>query len=116
MFKRTCDIIDECDLTYLHVFPYSIRQNTPASKMPQISNEIKKKRSSILRNIGEVQHKKYLKKLIGKNSEVLIEKNINDYSMGKTQEFSAIKINSNLEEGKIYNILIKSVEEKTLIA
>ena len=116
MFKRTCDIIDECDLTYLHVFPYSIRQNTPASKMPQISNEIKKKRSSILRNIGEVQHKKYLKKLIGKNSAVLIEKNINDYSMGKTQEFSAIKINSNLEEGKIYNILIKSVEEKTLIA
>ena len=52
MFDMTCSLIKECNLTYLHVFPYSQRIGTPACKMPQVSNEIKKFRGNFLRKLG----------------------------------------------------------------
>jgi len=116
MFNNTCSLVKECDLTYLHVFPFSQRIGTPAFKMPQISNKIKKVRAKFLRKIGEEQLSKYLKTLIGTEKIILVEKNLNGYSLGKTQEYTPVKINKILNKGKLYNLIIKSENNKFLFA
>ena len=116
MFENTIKLIEECDLTFLHVFQYSQKIGTPASRMPQVENFIKKKRSKILREIAEGRYSNFLKKFIGKKKKVLIEKKTEEYSIGRTQEYSLVKINKNLRVGNIYDIKIKSIDEKFLVA
>ena len=53
MFARSLDIVDECGLTHLHVFPFSPRPGTPAARMPQVAREIVKERAKRLRAKGE---------------------------------------------------------------
>ena len=53
MFMNSVKLIDECDITFLHVFPFSPREGTPASRMPQVDRETIKKRAKMLRKIGE---------------------------------------------------------------
>ena len=116
MFENTIKLIEECDLTFLHVFQYSQKIGTPASRMPQVENFIKKKRSKILREIAEGRYSNFLKKFIGKKKKVLIEKKTEEYSIGRTQEYSLVKINKNLRVGNIYDIKIKSIDEQFLVA
>ena len=116
MFEQTCSLIKECDLTYLHIFPYSQKIGTPAAKMPQISQQTKKFRAKYLREIGNTQLNKYFKTLVGKEKTVLVEKNFSNFSFGKTQEYSLIKISKKLEVGKIFKTKIKSYENNMLIA
>ena len=92
MFNNTIKLIDDCNLTYLHVFKYSPKKGTPASKMPQVDNNIKKKRSKILRELANLKYKNYQEKCIGKKKTVLIEKKTEQYSVGRTQEYSLVKI------------------------
>ncbi len=116
MFKNTSNLIKECDLIYLHVFRYSKRLGTPASKMPQVCEKIKKERSKILRTIGKNKLVEYKNTIIGTQKKILIEQNIKNHSIGRTQEYFKIKIDSNLVEGKIYNLLIGSNTDNMLIA
>ena len=75
MFKNTLNFIDECELTYLHVFPFSARPETPAARMPQVSHNVIKDRAEQLRELSSKALDKHLKKEIGKTRSVLIEKN-----------------------------------------
>lgn len=74
MFQNTFEFIQELDLTYLHVFPYSARAGTPAARMPQVEKQIIKERAKILRKLGRQQQAKYYSSLIGQNLQVLFEK------------------------------------------
>ena len=88
MFKNTLNFIDECELTYLHVFPFSARPETPAARMPQVSHNVIKDRAEQLRELSSKALDKHLKKEIGKNRSVLIEKN----DFGRTEYFAPIKV------------------------
>ena len=116
MFNNTLKMVNDCDLVYLHVFPYSIRNGTPASKMPQVPNEIKKIRSKILRDLGQYKLSNYLCTLVGKTKKILIEKNIEKYSIGRTQEYANVKINNNYTEGQLVDLVLKSNDNKMLNA
>ena len=116
MFEETCSLINECDLTYLHVFPYSKREGTPAAKMPQVADLEKKQRAKQLRNIGNIQLNKYFADLKGKEKTILIEKEFKDYSLGKTQEYAPVRINSRLEAGNLFKKRIISFKDNLLIA
>ncbi len=116
MFKNTYSLISECNLTYLHIFRYSQKNGTPAAKMPQVSNEIKKTRAKLLRDLGEKQLSTYLETLIGKEKIVLIEKNFENYSIGKTQEYAPIRIEKKLNEGELFKLPIKSINNNLLLA
>ena len=116
MFEDTIEVIDKCNLTHLHIFPYSKRKLTPASKMPQVPSNIIKERARILRNIGKKNLLKYLKKQIGSFSIVLVEKNELESSIGKSQYFTKVKINKNLKEGSLVKCKIYDVEENILQA
>ena len=53
MFARSLDLVDECGLTQLHVFPFSPRPGTPAARMPQVARDVVKERARRLREKGE---------------------------------------------------------------
>ena len=88
MFLNTIKIVDECNLDWLHVFPFSPRPGTPAAKMPQNKKETSKKRAKILRDKGEEIKKAHLKNLVGKEIEVFVEKN----NSGHTNQFAPVKL------------------------
>ena len=88
MFLNTLNIVDECGLDWLHVFPYSPRPGTPAAKMPQNDKKVSKQRAKILREKGEKIKKNHLEGLVGKKIEVFIEKN----NTGHTIQFAPVKL------------------------
>ena len=66
MFQKSLDIVEECDLTHLHVFPYSARPGTPAAKMPQVKGPVIKDRAARLREVGEAALNRHLQSQIGR--------------------------------------------------
>ena len=112
MFYNSKNIIKESDLTYLHIFPYSNRPNTPASKMPQVEKKIIKERSKILRLESENILKKFLKKQINKKHKVLLE----SQTEGHSENFIPIKISSKHKIGEIIEVTGKNVNNGKLIS
>jgi threonylcarbamoyladenosine tRNA methylthiotransferase MtaB len=88
MFKRSLGLVDECDLTFLHVFPYSPRPGTPAARMPQVAGQAIKARAKRLREAGEVALQRRLAREIGATRNVLIE----SATQGRTEHFIPVAI------------------------
>ena len=74
MFSQSLALVDECGLTYLHVFPYSARQGTPAARMPQLPGDVIKERAARLREKGDTALADQLQKLCGQTATILTEK------------------------------------------
>ncbi|MBR1736486.1 MAG: radical SAM protein, partial [Firmicutes bacterium] len=75
-FMESCDFAKKVSLAKIHVFPYSPKKGTPAEKMKeQIPNDVKSSRSSAMIEISNELNRKFLEKYIGKNMEVLFERN-----------------------------------------
>ena len=116
MFKDTLNLVDECHLTHLHVFPYSARDNTPASRMPQVEKSVIKDRAKILRQKGMEKLKKYLNKKVGEKDLILIEKNQNEKSIGKDQNFFNVILDEKIREGDIVPCVFVGVNNDVLMA
>ena len=109
MFEETVNFVKHHHLIHLHVFPFSPRNSTPASKMPQIPKNIIKKRAEILRECGNNNLIKFLESQIGLKTKVLIEQVRENKSLGKSQHFTKIEIPEKLEKGSIVDCTIKNV-------
>ena len=116
MFRDSIKLIDECNLTHLHIFPYSARENTPASRMPQLKKNIIKDRAKRLREKGFEKLRENLITKIGKRELILIESIKNKNSFGKDQNFRKVKIEKEVEEGKIILGTYTGIEGDTLLA
>ena len=112
MFLNSKKILNECGLTYLHIFPYSNRPNTPASKMPQLSKEIIKERAKILRYEGNKIFYNFLKKQINKKHKILFESE----TEGHSENFIPIKTLAKYKIGKIVEVEGKEVIDGKLIS
>jgi threonylcarbamoyladenosine tRNA methylthiotransferase MtaB len=88
MFARSQDLVEECDLTFLHVFPYSPRPGTPAARMPQLAGAMIKERARRLRASGEVALQRRLASEVGATRQVLIE----SATQGRTEHFIPVAI------------------------
>jgi threonylcarbamoyladenosine tRNA methylthiotransferase MtaB len=88
MFSRSRDLVWECGLTFLHVFPYSKRPGTPAARMPQVAGGEIRERAKRLRATGEVALRKRLESEIGAVRDVLIE----SATQGRTEHFVPVAI------------------------
>ena len=88
MFKRSLELVDECDLTFLHVFPYSSRPLTPAARMPQVVGGAIKERAKRLRAAGEAALRKRLAREVGTTRKVLIE----SARQGRTEHYLPVAI------------------------
>jgi len=108
MFQNTLDIIEECQLDWIHAFPFSPRPGTPAAKMPQNDNKLIKLRSKILRDVAKQRKIEHLENLVGKNIEVFVEKD----NKGHSNQFAPIKlIEKEIKSGQTITALIKSSDE-----
>jgi threonylcarbamoyladenosine tRNA methylthiotransferase MtaB len=88
MFEASLSIVDDCDLTYLHVFPFSPRQGTPAARMPQVDRGVVKERAARLRAKGQAVLTGFLDKLFGAEVEVLVE----HHGIGRTRQFAEMRL------------------------
>ncbi len=110
MFDNTFRAVTECDLTFLHVFPYSPRPGTPAARMPQVDGGIRKARAKLLREVGVKQVQKHLETLIGKTLPVLVEKG----NKGRTEYFSEVALSSDVKPGTLLTVKMNSAENGLL--
>jgi threonylcarbamoyladenosine tRNA methylthiotransferase MtaB len=88
MFARSLDLVEECGLTFLHVFPYSPRPGTPAARMPQVAGAVVKDRAKRLRAAGEAALRQRLQAEIGARREVLIESD----GQGRTEHYLPVAV------------------------
>jgi threonylcarbamoyladenosine tRNA methylthiotransferase MtaB len=84
MFQGSLDLVEECGLTYLHVFPFSPRTGTPAARMPQVSAREAKARAARLRRLGDRALAAYLHNEVGREVELLMERD----GLGRTPGFA----------------------------
>lgn len=106
MFSNTLKVVEECDLTFLHVFPYSPRPGTPAAKMPQVEKSVIKERAARLREIGGAQLRGFLKSNIGKERQVIVEQN----NIGRTEHFAPVRIENILPLGSLARVTVTGVD------
>ena len=109
-FKSSLALVKDCNLTWLHVFPYSLRNGTPAARMPQVNGRDIKSRAARLRAAGEEQVALHLRAQIGKNHNVLMERP----NMGRTQQFAEVLFTEPQPEGKIIATKITSASATQL--
>jgi threonylcarbamoyladenosine tRNA methylthiotransferase MtaB len=107
MFENTLNLIEEADLQYLHVFPYSERENTPAARMPQVDKNIRKKRAAILRAKGKEQVQKFFKQNIGRSTQILIEQN----GLAHSENFIPVKFEGSYTPGQIITVNLDALDE-----
>jgi threonylcarbamoyladenosine tRNA methylthiotransferase MtaB len=114
MFERTLALIDEADLTYLHVFPYSARRGTPAARMPQVPVAVRKERAARLRAAGERALARHLERQLGRRSQVLLERG----GSGRTESFAPFRMadpQRSAPPGSIVTALAERVEAGSLV-
>jgi threonylcarbamoyladenosine tRNA methylthiotransferase MtaB len=112
MFRRSLDLIEECGLTYLHVFPYSPRPGTPAARMPQIARPIVKDRARRLRRHGEAALRRHLDSEIGQVRRVLTE----TPASGRSEHFALVRFDRTVEPGIIVETTMIGHDGARLIA
>jgi len=111
MFKNTNKLITEADLQYLHIFPYSEREGTPAARMPQVEKHVRKERAAILRKSGEKNLTKFFNKFENTKAKVLIEKN----NRGHTENFIPVRVLQDIKEGSIVEVTLTKVDGKVML-
>lgn len=113
MFQNTLNIVEECDLTFLHVFPYSEREGTPAARIPdQVPVPERKARAARLRDMGDKQLQKFLKNNLNKKMEVIVEKG----NMGRSENFAPVSFKDDLEQGSLCSVMTIALENDRLSA
>ena len=111
MFLNTIKLVAECDLTFLHVFPFSPRTGTPAARMPQVDKKIIKERARILRNLGEKKLSEHFEKLKNKKITVIVE---ND-NRARTDGFAKVSLDKDYPSGEILNMIVTGKDKFGLI-
>jgi threonylcarbamoyladenosine tRNA methylthiotransferase MtaB len=112
MFQNSLDLVEACGLTHLHVFPFSPRPGTPASRMPQLPREVVKDCAKRLRERGALALKKHLDAEIGATRRVLSE----SHERGRTEHFIPVKFTAQIEPGKILDLIMTSHDGRQLMA
>jgi threonylcarbamoyladenosine tRNA methylthiotransferase MtaB len=110
-FAATLDLVDQCGLAYLHVFPYSARPGTPAARMPQVPGATVKARAAALRAKGAAALARFLDGEIGRTVSVLAEQP----DLGRAENFAAVRL-SDATRGAIASMRITARRDDRLEA
>jgi threonylcarbamoyladenosine tRNA methylthiotransferase MtaB len=112
MFARSLDIVEECGLTHLHVFPFSPRPGTPAARMPQVARDVVKERARRLRDKGEAALARHLAGEVGSTRRVLVERE----RLGRTEAFTLVRFPGPVTPGEILDTTIAGHDGRELLA
>jgi len=112
MFCRSLDLVDDCGLTFLHVFPFSPRPGTPAARMPQVARDVVKERARRLRQKAAAALSRHLAAQVGTRARVLAESR----DSGRTEHFIPVRLNAPIEPGVIVEAAIIGHDGRQLTA
>jgi threonylcarbamoyladenosine tRNA methylthiotransferase MtaB len=112
MFAHSLDLVAECDLVHLHVFPFSPRPGTPAARMPQVDRAVIKDRARRLRQRGDAALSAHLQLQVGTRRQVLTE----SHAAGHTEQFSRVRFAMPVEAGRIIEVAIIGHDGRELMA
>ncbi|API59266.1 tRNA (N(6)-L-threonylcarbamoyladenosine(37)-C(2))-methylthiotransferase MtaB [Tardibacter chloracetimidivorans] len=113
MFENTLRLIDECDIVFGHIFPYSARTGTPAAKMPQVPVPVRKERAARLRAASATRLDRWLASLVGTTQRLLVER---EDGSGHGESFAPIRIDGGGEPGEIVAVKTSGVVDGMLEA
>ncbi len=112
MFENSLKLVEDCDLTWLHVFPYSPRPGTPAARMPQVDGRAIRDRAARLRAAGAAAVDRHLRAQVGQSHAVLME----HPRLGRTEQFTEVVFGSDQPEGRIVEATISGHTGSRLMA
>lgn len=112
MFENSLRLVTDCDLTFLHVFPFSPRKGTPAARMPQVSGPEVKDRAARLRAVGDAALARHLAAQLGKTHRILTE----GPRIGRTEQFAEVVFDADQSEGQIITARITGQQGGMLTA
>ena len=114
-FKKTCDFLKECQFSFLHIFPYSLRSGTKAASMEnQIDPKIKKNRAAICAEINEELYDKYKESYLDKEVTVLFEKNEDGYTFGHSSEYLPVLVKGEYPRSTFVKVEISELKNHQL--
>lgn len=105
MFANSLRLVEQCDLAWLHVFPYSPRPGTPAARMPQLPKSEIKMRAERLRALGTQQAARWMESHIGQTAKVLVERE----NQGRTEDFSPVTFTGPGSAGDVIQVTMSAV-------
>lgn len=111
MFDNSLKLVEDCGLTWLHVFPYSPRPGTPAARMPQVNGRAIKDRAARLRAAGDLRVAQHLGAQQGRSHQILME----NPNMGRTEQFAEVRFAAPQPEGQIVTATIAGFDGHQLV-
>jgi threonylcarbamoyladenosine tRNA methylthiotransferase MtaB len=111
-FENSLRLVEACDLTWLHVFPYSPRPGTPAARMPQVDGATIRDRARRLRDLGATAVTRHLADQVGRHHAVLME----SARLGRTGQFTEVVFETDQPEGRIVPARITGHTQTQLVA
>ncbi len=112
MFENSLRLVEECQLVYLHVFPYSPRPGTPAARMPQVNGAVIKERAKRLREAGEAALARHLASMVDREEVLLVEKP----GEARAANFAPARIDTPARPGALVRAAITGHDGTHLIA
>jgi threonylcarbamoyladenosine tRNA methylthiotransferase MtaB len=110
MFANSVRLVEDCDLAYLHVFPFSPRKGTPAARMPLVDGNIVKARAAELRAAGDAALVRHLARHVGRMADVLVEKP----GFGRLADFSPVAFTGSGVAGDILPMHLMSADTRRI--
>ncbi|MPY73366.1 MAG: tRNA (N(6)-L-threonylcarbamoyladenosine(37)-C(2))-methylthiotransferase MtaB [Alphaproteobacteria bacterium] len=111
MFQASLDLVADCGLTWLHVFPYSARPGTPAARMPQLPKPVRRERAARLRDAGATAAAAFLAARVGSTAQVLVERD----GRGRTEHFAPIALDAPVADGTLVRARVAAASGDRLI-
>lgn len=112
MFNRSLDLVRECGLTHLHVFPFSPRPGTPAARMPAVAGDIVKERAKRLRALGAAMLRDHLDAQVGQTRRLLSERG----GIARTEQFTPVSLAAPIAPGLLIDRVVTGHDGRTLRA
>ncbi|MCU4180930.1 tRNA (N(6)-L-threonylcarbamoyladenosine(37)-C(2))-methylthiotransferase MtaB [Bosea sp. BH3] len=112
MFGRSLSLVEECGLSFVHVFPYSARPETPAARMPQLPGGVVAERAARLRAAAELAQERHLAQRIGRRLTVLTERG----NTGRAEDFTLVRFARDVAAGQIVPATGHTADGRALLA
>lgn len=112
MFQNSLRLVEDCGLTFLHVFPYSARKGTPAARMPRVAGPVIKERAARLRAAGDAALARHLAAEVGQLRQVLTE----GPRLGRTEYFTEVSFDRDMPGGTVMSLRISGHDGARLLA
>jgi threonylcarbamoyladenosine tRNA methylthiotransferase MtaB len=111
MFRRSLDLVEECGIAFLHVFPYSARPGTPAARMPQLDPALVRERAARLRDAGAAALNAELQARIGSESAVLVERP----GLGRAEFYASVECDGAHPVGSVRPMRLIAARGRNLV-